>query len=307
MPGADSNPGLVADCEALLAARDTLAGSGGLNWSGSAAISSWDGVALSGSPQRVAGLVLSDSRLTGTMPPELGNLNNLERLNLTRNQLTGPIPPELSLLTNLQELYLWENQLTGPVPASLGGLANLQRLHLYGNQLSGEIPAELGSLANLEELFLSGNQLTGCIPAGIAGAANNDLSHLGLPFCAGAIGAPTMGALTPGADFLTITWFAPGGPAGPAIVAYDLRYIETAVMGNSDADWTVADDAWTSGSGALSYQIAGLTGGTQYHVQVRAVAATGDGPWSAIAAGTPGSLERRPVLLPAVRGSGGRG
>ena len=37
-------------CEALLAARDTLAGSRTLNWSGSTAIGSWDGVTVDGSP-----------------------------------------------------------------------------------------------------------------------------------------------------------------------------------------------------------------------------------------------------------------
>ena len=527
VPSAASNPGLVADCEALLAARDTLAGSGTLNWSGSTAIAAWDDVTLSGSPLRVTSLVLSDSQLTGTIPPELGNLNNLERLNLTRNQLTGDIPPELSLLTNLQllalggnqltgpiptwlvnitnleELYLWgnqftgaippelgnlpglvklglsrnqltggippqlssltnlryfslsdnqlsgpvptwmgsladlqelylsqnqlsgaipselgslvnlrelwlndnqlsgpvptwmgsladleelylsqnqlsgeiptelgsltnlerlhisrnqltgqipsqlasltnlqrlslyDNQLTGPIPASLGGLTNLerlslsqnqlsgaiptelgslsklqvlyisrnqltgqipsqlasltnlQRLSLYDNQLTGPIPTELGSLSKLEELFLSGNQLTGCIPVGIADVVNNDFSELGLPFCGGAPGSPTIGTLTTEANFLTATWSAPVGSGGPAISAYDLRYIQTSADETVDANWTVVDDAWAAGSGALSHQISGLTGGTQYDVQVRAVTAAGAGPWSATAPGTP--------------------
>ena len=172
VPSAASNPGLVADCEALLAARDTLAGSGTLNWSGSTAIAAWDDVTLSGSPLRVTSLVLSDSQLTGTIPPELGNLNNLERLNLTRNQLTGDIPPELSLLTNLQLLALGGNQLTGPIPTWMGSLAKLQELQLWGNQFTGAIPSQLGSLSNLESLSLSQNQLSGAIPSQLASLTN---------------------------------------------------------------------------------------------------------------------------------------
>ena len=56
---------------------------------------------------------------------------------------------------------------------------------------------------------------------------NNDFSELGLPFCGGAPGSPTIGTLTTGANFLTATWSAPVGSGGPAISAYDLRYIQT--------------------------------------------------------------------------------
>ena len=232
-------------------------------------------------------LHLDGNQLSGEIPASLGSLTDLQWLHLDGNQLSGEIPAELGSLANLQWLHLDGNQLSGEIPSELGSLANLQWLHLDGNQLSGEIPSELGSLANLEELFLSGNQLTGCIPVGIAGVANNDLSQLGLPFCAGASGAPTIGTLTPGADFLTITWAAPTGSTESAIIAYDLRYIESAAWDKSDVNWTVVDNAWTAGSGALSYQIAGLTNGTRYDVKVRAVSAAGDGPWSATAPGTP--------------------
>ena len=240
-----------------------------------------------GSLAKLQELQLWGNQLTGAIPTELGSLSKLQVLYLWGNQLTGPIPAELGSLANLRYLYLYGNQLSGSVPTWLGSLANLQGLHLYGNQLSGEIPAELGSLTDLEELFLSGNQLTGCIPVGIAGVATNDFNQLGLPFCAGALGAPTIGTLTPGADFLTITWAAPTGSPEAAIIAYDLRYIESSAGDRSDSNWTVVDNAWTAGSGALSYQIAGLANGTRYDVQVRAVTATGDGPWSATAPGTP--------------------
>ena len=57
----------------------------------------------------------------------LGNLSNLQSLELTSNQLTGEIPAELGNLSNLQELSLWDNQLTGEIPAELGqSLTNLQ-------------------------------------------------------------------------------------------------------------------------------------------------------------------------------------
>ena len=240
-----------------------------------------------GSLSKLQKLSLWGNQLSGAIPASLGSLSDLSELSLSQNQLTGPIPAELGSLANLQELSLWGNQLTGPIPASLGSLANLQRLSLWGNQFTGPIPAELGSLAKLEELFLSGNQLTGCIPAGIAGVANNDLNQLGLPFCGGAPGSPIIRAITPGVTFLTVTWAAPSMASGATIIAYDLRYIESAASDKSDANWTIVDNAWTTSSGALSYQISNLTSGTRYDVQVRAVTAAGDGPWSATAIGTP--------------------
>ena len=172
--------------------------------------------------------------------------------------------------------------------------------------MTGPIPPELGNLTNLEDLYLSRNQLTGCIPAGIAGVANNDLDQLGLQFCAGASGAPTMGTVTPGGGFLTITWAAPTGAIEAAIIVYDLRYIRTDADETVDANWTVMENAWTTGSGGpLRYQITGLTGGIQYDVQVRSVTADGDGPWSATAIGTPTTWGANRSFSPSSAAPGG--
>ena len=124
--GCSNNPGLTADCAALLAARDTLAGTATLNWSANAPITTWDGVTLGGSPLRVIKLQLPNKGLTGEIPTELGNLANLQRLSLWENQLTGEIPTELGSLASLEELWLGGNQLTGEIPAELDSLANLQ-------------------------------------------------------------------------------------------------------------------------------------------------------------------------------------
>ncbi len=72
---ADNNPGLVSDCEALLASRDTLAGSATLNWSADTSIAHWDGVTVGGVPRRVTGLQLNHRQLTGEIPAELGDLS----------------------------------------------------------------------------------------------------------------------------------------------------------------------------------------------------------------------------------------
>ena len=169
---AANNLGLVADCEVLLAARDTLAGSGSLNWSEDTPITEWDGVRVEGTPQRVAVLFLWNKGLTGSIPPEVGSLAALEELILFDNHLSGPIPIEIGSLAALEELVLFDNQLSGPIPIEIGSLSNLQRLSLSRNQLSGPIPIEMGSLSNLQELSLSRNQLSGPIPIEIGGLSN---------------------------------------------------------------------------------------------------------------------------------------
>ena len=92
-------------------------------------------------------------------------------------------------------------------------------------------------------------------------------------------------SVSPARGSLTVSWSAPSGDAS-GITAYDLRHILTSADEAVHANWTVVEDVWT-GSGPLRYVLTGLTGGTQYDVQVRAVNSTGDGPWSATATGTP--------------------
>jgi len=102
--------------------------------------------------------------LTGSIPPEIGCLTNLEYLGLYGNDLTGSIPPEIGNLTNLSYLNLSYNQLTGAIPPEIGNLTNLTGLYLHSNELTGDIPPEIGNLINLTGLSLHSNQLTGEIP-----------------------------------------------------------------------------------------------------------------------------------------------
>ena len=160
----EDNPGLMSDCELLLRSRDTLAGSATLNWREDVAMSEWEGVTLSGTPERVTILELQGKGLDGEIAVELSWVSELRLLYLHGNRLSGEIPGELGKLTNLERLYLHGNSLSGEIPEELDGLRKLRRLFAQRNDLSGEIPGSLSYLENLDWLDLSVNDLTGEIP-----------------------------------------------------------------------------------------------------------------------------------------------
>jgi Leucine-rich repeat (LRR) protein len=112
-------------------------------------------------------LSLFTNELSGSIPPQLGNLSQLQILYLSNNQLSGSIPTQLGNLSALKELLLAENNLTGDIPSQLGNLSNLEKLTLWYNGLSGTIPSQLGNLSKLKELYLGHNQLTGSIPSSL--------------------------------------------------------------------------------------------------------------------------------------------
>ena len=163
------------ECRALEALWDSTNGSGWSNsgsWDTNIAIRDWNFVFATPSGNNVAGLHLHQNNLTGTIPPELGNLSELQDLRLYSNQLSGTIPTELGNLTKLGILAVYSNQLTGVIPASLGNLGMLISLNLYNNQLDGSIPSSLGNLNNLTQLQLQSNALTGAIPKELGSLSN---------------------------------------------------------------------------------------------------------------------------------------
>jgi len=140
-----------------------------------------DGVELWGdcySIENTTGLDLSYIGVSGEIPPEIGNLINLDSLILKENQFSGIIPPEIGSLTNLTDLDLGGNQLSGEIPPEIGLLTNLNVLDLAGNQLTGTIPPEIGELENLTELELGGNLITGVIPPEIGDLESLTFIHL---------------------------------------------------------------------------------------------------------------------------------
>ncbi len=91
------------------------------------------------------------------LPPEIGNLTTLEALLLDFNDLAN-LPPEIGKLINLRGLGLQENDLT-TLPSEIGQLTKLKGFNLAGNNLTG-LPPEMGQLTSLESLILASNRLT---------------------------------------------------------------------------------------------------------------------------------------------------
>ena len=98
--------------------------------------------------------------------------------------------------------------------------------------------------------------------------------------------APTIAEAT--FNSLKVVWNAPTN-TGPAISAYDVRYILSSASETDKADdtkWTEVEDAWTSGDGALEYTISSLAQDTEYDVQILAESAEGTSDWSDTVSGT---------------------
>ncbi|KAL5774242.1 hypothetical protein ACOSP7_011799 [Xanthoceras sorbifolium] len=104
---------------------------------------------------------------TGSILTEIGEMRQLQVLNLNSNRLQGSIPSEICNLRNLGDLYLSDNKFSGPVPACLSSVTSLRVLHLNSNNLTSKIPSSLWSLRDIVDLNLSNNSLIGHLPMDI--------------------------------------------------------------------------------------------------------------------------------------------
>ena len=158
----------------------------------------------------------------------LGQPNRVWIIQILFDDLSGSIPPELGDLDALVQLYLSFNSLTGSIPKELGNLTNLTTLSLIDNQLTGSIPAELTAL-NLTTLELSGNSFTGCIPLALQNVPRNDLGDLGLAYCAYPPAPQGLTTLLTESSFV-VSWDVLAGAS-----KYEVQYR----VAGSGSSWTV--------------------------------------------------------------------
>ncbi|KAB1215813.1 hypothetical protein CJ030_MR4G010913 [Morella rubra] len=117
-------------------------------------------------------LDMQQNKMSGSIPPGLGNLINLEYLSARDNRLSGGnnlsgvIPSSLAECRNLA-IDLSANQFTGVLPIEIGNWKNLQYFDISQNMMFGKIPATLGNCVTLEFLSMARNSFEGSIPSSL--------------------------------------------------------------------------------------------------------------------------------------------
>ncbi|XP_078437209.1 leucine-rich repeat protein kinase family protein [Wolffia australiana] len=133
----------------------------------------WDGISCNS--MRVIALTMTSTGLVGTLSDDIGQLSELQLLDLSFNiNLTGPIPSSIGNLQKLETLSLPGCNFGGVIPPEIGNMQKLTFLALNSNNLSGEIPRSIGRLSNLNWFDIGDNHLSGELPVSSGAAPGLD-------------------------------------------------------------------------------------------------------------------------------------
>lgn len=101
--------------------------------------------------------------LSGTRVDSLEGISEgvrLRELHLTNCDMTGTLPEEIYDLNELKGLYIAFNYFSGKISPSIGNMLNLTDFYAFDNDFTGQLPSEIGLMNSLEDLgkfdFLNG-------------------------------------------------------------------------------------------------------------------------------------------------------
>ncbi|KAK6924142.1 Protein kinase domain [Dillenia turbinata] len=150
------------------------------------------------------------------------NENSVIRVDLGNAALSGQLVPQLGQLKNLQYLELYSNNISGPIPSELGNLTSLDS-RLNNNSLSGSIPMSLTNITALQVLDLSNNHLSGPVPDNGSFSLFTPISFANnLDLCGPVTGKPCPGSppFSPPPPFVPpSTVSSPGGNGATGAIA----------------------------------------------------------------------------------------
>jgi len=81
--------------------------------------------------------------LSGPIFPFIGEISTLQSFSVTQSSLTGTIPTELGLMEDMIQMWFYGNQLTGTIPSEIGLLPAMNTFRVESNNLSGSMPLEV--------------------------------------------------------------------------------------------------------------------------------------------------------------------
>ena len=102
-------------------------------------------------------LFIASERLFGGLPEHIDKLTKLKRLTVVKTHL-NKLPPEVGKLPQLEKLELTFSDFWGNLPKELGNLPPETELLLYHNHFSGTVPLEV--LKGRDVIVLDSNDFT---------------------------------------------------------------------------------------------------------------------------------------------------
>jgi hypothetical protein len=145
----------------------------------------WKGIGCDEN-SRVTSIILRGNGLVGSLPTEIGDLDQLRLLSLPYNEVAGELPATLFTIASLRDINFSGNKISGELPATLGDQPLLENLRLNNNLMVGELPEALASFTRMRILTLNDNGFTGALPEGFGDLPflfNLDLSQNDLVGC----------------------------------------------------------------------------------------------------------------------------